>query len=69
MAGYFGGFLLVRKTFSGFPALRVQNCFFGLKAFYQKKQICTPTAGNPGNVLLTSRNPPKYFYQCKIVYN
>ena len=23
-----------------------------------------PRAGNPGNVLLTSRNPPKYFYQC-----
>ena len=27
-------------------------------------QFCTPRAGNPGNVLLTSRNPLKYFYQC-----
>ena len=25
--------------------------------------MCTPRAGNPGNVLLPSRNPPKYFYQ------
>ena len=28
------------------------------------KQFFSPTAGNLGNVLLTSRNPPKYFYQC-----
>ena len=24
-----------------------------------EEQLCTPRAGNPGNVLLTSRNPPK----------
>ena len=24
----------------------------------------TPRESNPGNVLLTRRNPPKYFYQC-----
>ena len=28
------------------------------------KQFCTPRAENPGNVLLTSRNPPKYFNHC-----
>ena len=27
-------------------------------------KFCTPREGNPGNVLLTRRNPPKYFYQC-----
>ena len=31
----------------------------------QEKRFCTPTAGNLRNVLLTSRKPPKYFYQCK----
>ena len=34
-----------------------------LKPVYQKKQICTPRAGIPENVLLNRRNPPKYFYQ------
>ena len=27
-------------------------------------KFCTHRAGNPGNVLLTRRNPPKYLYQC-----
>ena len=31
--------------------------------------ICTPREGNPGNVLLTMRNPPKYFYQCAYIAN
>ena len=30
----------------------------------QCARLSTPRAGNPGNVLLTSRNPQKYFYQC-----
>ena len=28
--------------------------------------MCTPRAGNPGNVLLTCRNPPKYTYQFSV---
>ena len=31
---------------------------------YFLKQFCSPRAGNPENVLLTSRNRQKYFYQC-----
>ena len=31
---------------------------------YLKEAIST--AENPGNVLLTSRNPSKYFYQCTL---
>ena len=27
-------------------------------------KFCTPREGNPGNVLLARRNPPKYFYSC-----
>ena len=50
---FFGGFLPVSKTFPRFPALRVKNCFFQFKSFHQKKQICTPQAGNPGNNLLS----------------
>ena len=30
----------------------------------KRKQFCIPREGNPGNVLLTSRNSLKYFYQC-----
>ena len=45
-------YYIVSKTFPGFPALGVQNCL-------------PPIAGNPGNVLLTSRNCQKYFYQCR----
>ena len=30
------------------------------------KQLCTIRAGNPKNVLLTSRHIPKYFYQCSV---
>ena len=37
---------------------------YRIKSFLLKKQICTPRAENPGNVLLTSRNHLKYFYQC-----
>jgi hypothetical protein len=51
------------KIFSGFPALGVQNCFDS------RKQFCSPRAGNPGNVLLTSWNPPQYFYQCIFTQN
>ena len=29
-------------------------------------QFCTPIAGNPGYVLLTSRIRLKYFYQCTV---
>ena len=29
----------------------------------QDLQFCTPRAWNPGNVLLTSRNPQNYFFQ------
>ena len=32
--------------------------------FTWRMKFCTPREGNPGNVLLTRRNPPKYFYQC-----
>ena len=32
----------------------------------KRKQFCTPREGNPGNVLLTSRNRLKYFYQCSL---
>ena len=28
------------------------------------KEAILYSAENPGNVLPTSRNPPKYFYQC-----
>ena len=35
-----------------------------IKAFIQSNQFCSPRAGNPGNVLLTSRNRQEYFYQC-----
>ena len=28
--------------------------------------MCIPRVWNLGNALLTSRNPPKYFYQCNI---
>ena len=30
-------------------------------------KFCTSSEGNPGNVLLTRRNPPKYFYQCMYI--
>ena len=30
----------------------------------RRNTFSTPRAGNPGNVLLTTRNPPKFFYQC-----
>ena len=29
-------------------------------------QFCFPRAGIQGNVLLTSKNRPKYFYQCTV---
>ena len=32
-------------------------------SFYLKVANCTPRAENLGNVLLTNRNPPNYFYQ------
>ena len=58
-------YYLVSKTLQGYPALVVLNCFFKVKAFYQKKKICTPRAGNPRNVLLNSRNCQEYFHQCR----
>ena len=30
-------------------------------------KFCTPREGNLGNVLLTRRNRPKYFYQCTTI--
>ena len=33
--------------------------------FNEREQFCTPREGNPGNVLQTSKNLPKYFYQCE----
>ena len=33
------------------------------------KQFCIPRAGNPENVLLTSRIRLKYFYQCYLLYH
>ena len=35
-----------------------------MSSFFSSQQFCYPRAQNPGNVLLTSRNPPKYFHQC-----
>ena len=52
-------------TFNLLTLLDVKFLFF--TAFNQRKQFCTPRAGNPGNVLLTSKNPPMYFYQCSPV--
>ena len=34
--------------------------------FTWRMKFCTPREGNPGNVLLIRRNPPKYFYQCEL---
>ena len=34
----------------------------------KKKQFFTPREGNPGNVLLTSRIPLQYLYQCMDFY-
>ena len=48
-------YYLVCKIFPGFSALGVQ--------IEKSNAVCTPRAGNPGNVLLTSRNPIRYFYQ------
>ena len=33
---------------------------------HQRKQLCSPRAENPGNILLTSRNPLKYFHQYNV---
>ena len=60
---YFWRFLIFSKTFPGFSALGEQNCLLLFKAFIYSKQFCSPRVGNPGNVLLTSRNLQKYFYQ------
>ena len=30
-----------------------------------RNKFCTPREGNPGNVLLTSRNRIEYLYQCR----
>ena len=52
------------KTVHGFSSLGVQDCFlFEVKLLSSFKQFCTPRAGKPGNVLLTSRIRLKYFYQ------
>ena len=51
------------KTFPGFPSLGVQNCFLFKVRLLVLSNFGTPKAGNPGNVLLTSRIPLKYFYQ------
>ena len=37
-----------------------------MSSFYSSKLLIkgSNSVGNPGNVLITSRNSPKYFYQC-----
>ena len=39
-----------------------QSCLWAKLGVSQ--QFCSTRVGNSGNVLLTSRNRPKYFYQC-----
>ena len=39
---------------------------FIFHSFYLKETILFPREGNPGNILLTSRNLLKYFYQCML---
>ena len=38
-----------------------------IKSYYLKEamQCSTPRKSNPGNILLTSKNPQNYFYQCR----
>ena len=60
---YFRQILLDSKTSSGFPSMGVKNCFLFKVKIASFKQLCTPTAGNPGYVLLTSRIRLKYFRQ------
>ena len=48
-------FLLVSKTFPGFPSLEVQNWLKPCNLTLKRKQFCAPREENPGNVLLTSR--------------
>ena len=58
-------YYLVCKIFPGFLLWEYRFAFFNKKYLIEKSNaVCTPRAGNPGNVLLTSRNPTKYFYQC-----
>ena len=45
-------YLLVSNTFPGFHALGEQNCLLQVKAFIRSKQFCSPSQGNPRNVLL-----------------
>ena len=52
-------------SYCGLVDARISASEKDLKAINQRKQFSTPRKSNPGNVLLTSRNPQNYFYQCK----